>query len=308
MKLATTISDFYRYGITPAEAVRLYEGTSFRYLDYNFYKEIYPGSPFLTDDWMARVRDAAKAAEQLGYTFIQAHSPGYDNLDMSKDQHIAVMAAKRSIEACDYLGIRDLVVHAGCNYLQTHEKERFFELNRDFFRELIPTLEKHNVNMLIENGVISKKRPRYDFTTAEEMTEFIAYMDHPLIHACLDVGHSNLLDVNLYDEICTLDSQLRGLHIQDNFGQNDEHIAPFMGTMNLDAIMQGLLEIGYSGYFTFECTNILLKDGVWPRRKGFEGKLPNRLMRPSLELKAKSIELLYEIGKFILTSYDCFEE
>ncbi len=63
MKLATTTADFQRYSLTPAEAVRCYEGTGFRYLDYNFYKEIYPGSPFLTDDWMARVRDAAKAAD-----------------------------------------------------------------------------------------------------------------------------------------------------------------------------------------------------------------------------------------------------
>ena len=49
MKLATTIGDFLPWGCSPADAVRLYDGTGFRHLDYNFYRVIRPGSPFLGD-------------------------------------------------------------------------------------------------------------------------------------------------------------------------------------------------------------------------------------------------------------------
>ena len=37
MKIATTIGEMYSFVRSPAEAVRAYEGTGFRYLDYSFY-------------------------------------------------------------------------------------------------------------------------------------------------------------------------------------------------------------------------------------------------------------------------------
>ena len=37
MRLATTTADFLKYVNTPAEAVRQFKDTQFRYLDYNFY-------------------------------------------------------------------------------------------------------------------------------------------------------------------------------------------------------------------------------------------------------------------------------
>ena len=65
MRLATTIGDFRRFTKTPAEAVRAFEGTGFRYLDYSFYSVIYPGSPFLTGDWFREVDEAAEEAARL---------------------------------------------------------------------------------------------------------------------------------------------------------------------------------------------------------------------------------------------------
>ena len=309
MKLATTTGDFEDYDLTPAEAVRCFEGTGFRYLDYSFYNVIYPGSPFLGNDWMAQVRDAAKAAEQMGLTFIQAHSPGYNCLSMGADHEIGLLATIRSIEACDYLGIRNIVVHGGYGYRYPEERDKFFEKLRDFFRKLFPAMEKYNVNVLIENGAEKIMGRRCFFMTATDMTDFIEYIGHPLIHACWDVGHANIRGTNQYDDICKLGSELYAVHIQDNFGTYDEHFAPFMGTLNLDAIMQGLLEIDYPGYFTFEAGYILRPADVRPHiRQKFVGNMPNRLMRSSLTLKRKAIGLLFEIGKYILESYDCFEE
>ncbi len=309
MKLATTTGDFLYYDLTPAEVIRCFEGTGFRYLDCNFYNENYPDSPLLGDDWMAQVRDAAKAAEQLGFTFVQAHSPDYNCLSMKADHESGLLATIRSIEACDYLGIKNIVVHGGFGYRYPEERDKFFEKLRDFFRKLFPAMEKYGVNVLIENGAENNSGRRCFFMTAADMTDFIDYVGHPLLHACWDVGHANMRGTNQYDDICKLGSELYAVHIQDNFGAYDEHFAPFMGTLNLDAIMQGLLEIDYPGYFTFEACNILRPADAWPHiRQEFMGSMPNRLIRPSLELKRKAIGLLFEIGKYILESYDCFEE
>lgn len=46
------------------------------------------------------------------------------------------------------------------------------------------------------------------------------------------------------------------------------------------------------------------------RRKAWEhnGETVTKLVNPSLELKKKAVDLLFETGKYILETYDCFEE
>jgi hypothetical protein len=40
----------------------------------------------------------------------------------------------------------------------------------------------------------------------------------------------------------------------------------------------------------------------------FNGEKVTKLLNPSLDLKKKSLDLLYETGKYILESYELFEE
>ena len=134
MKLATTIGDFSHYTSSWEQAIRQFEGTGFRYLDFNFYSVIYPGSPFLGDNWMEDVEKAARTARELGFSFVQAHSPNYHPMDPGTDHAAGMLATIRSIEACGYLGIPNLVVHAGHSdgHLCDPGKEYFFEANRKF--------------------------------------------------------------------------------------------------------------------------------------------------------------------------------
>jgi len=309
MRLATTTADFSKYCETPAEIVRAFEGTGFKYLDYNFYKVIYPGSPFLGDNWMKEVEDAKEAADSLGFQFVQAHSPDYDPCNPSVNHEEGMLATIRSIEACAYLGIENIVVHPGIGYKYPEERQAWFDFNKKFYTALFPVMEKTGVNVLIENGAENNVGDRCDFMKAQDMVDFVEYVNHPLLHICWDVGHANMRNTNQHDDIMLMGKELYALHIQDNQGSFDEHTAPMMGTINMDAIMQGLIESGYKGYFTFEAGNMMPRENSWPHaRYQFQGNMPSRLMNPSLELRRKAEALLYEIGKFILTSYDVFEE
>ncbi len=311
MKLASTTGEFHHYAKTTAEAVRFYEGTGFRHLDYNFYNGLLPGSSLLGDRWLEEVEEAGSEAERLGFDFIQAHSPNYNPLDPRADHEAGMLATNRSIEACGRLGIPNIVVHSGMNaelkYPQA--REEFFRRNRDFYRSLLPAMEKWNVNVLVENSAEANMGDRYFFMTGEEMRAFADYFDHPLLHCNWDIGHANMRGTDQRMEILAMGDQLRGLHIQDNFGSFDEHIAPFMGTTDLDAVMQGLLEVGYKGYFTFETENMLLSYGRWPHaRRAAPSVTERRLAAPPLALRRKAAALLFEIGRTILSAYDCFEE
>ncbi len=61
-------------------------------------------------------------------------------------------------------------------------------------------------------------------------------------------------------------------------------------------------------FLKWEADNMLLV-GRWPHaRRESPSVTERRLALPPEDLKRKAIALLYEIGRTILSAYDCFEE
>lgn len=310
MKLATTIGEMDGYCQTEEEAVRAYEGTGFRHLDYSFYRSNYPGSPFMGKDWMKSITDAAKTAERLGFDFVQAHSPGNDWFGRDDEQTVTE-GNLRAIEACGYLGIKNLVVHSGrCNdYLYPRDWQEYLQQIRRFYETLYPAMEKYGVNVLAENyipggpGVCSLYR-------AGDLLELLEVCSHPQLGICWDVGHGNLIEPDKqYEQITALGTHLKAVHIQDNFGYHDDHICPLVGTLDVDGVMRGLKDNGFidrGGVFTFEADNLISHRHSWPNARHENGAVV--AAEPTLAVKQAAVRMLYEIGKSILTQYDCFED
>lgn len=318
MKLATTTADLERYADTPAGQVRLFEGTGFRYLDLNLYRGVHAGSPLLDARWDAMVDDAAAAAASLGIRFCQAHAPDGKLHGVGEAFDVFLGATIRAIETCGRLGIPGIVTHQQDigGYPSRENRRLNLQRNRDFFAKLFPVMEKTGVQVLVENSCdkhapTRQENVRHFPSTAAELLELAEYIDHPLLQICWDTGHANVQGVDQYQSLVELGGRLRAVHIADNYGDMDSHVAPFQGTTNLDAVMQGLLDSGYQGYFTFESSHILRNGGAWPnirREWSRNGEQVTRLMDVPLALKRQSIALLYQIGKHILTEYGCFEE
>lgn len=309
MKLATTTADLRSYAKTPAEIVTLFAGTGFKLLDMNFYRENYPGSPFIVsgDDWKKLVNDAGEAAAKIGVVFCQAHSPDGEHFVLGEARDNLLTATKRTIEACAMLGIKNTVVHAAGSPAFTPCE--FMKRNRDFYSELFDTMEKFEVNVLVENSCEGNS-PHYYLRTGAEIKEFIEFVNHPLLHACWDTGHAHMRHMDQYESIITLGSELRAVHIQDNYGDCDSHTAPFFGTCNFDQVIQGLKNAGYKGAFTFEGGNLMRDHDEWPNiRKPWEhaGKTVTTLLDVPLHIKKQAVALMYETGKYMLEQYGCFE-
>lgn len=309
MKIATTTADFRGYVETEAQAVRAFEGTGFRHLDYSFYKSNYEGSDFMSGGWVKGVAAAAKEAERLGMDFVQAHSPGNDYFREDRDTVIA--GNIRAIEACAYLGINRLVVHQGrsADFIAPRDTEKYYEGIREFYSALYPAMEKYNVHVLAENYIPSGDN-RCSFYKGEELADLMKYLSHPLMGVCWDIGHGNLTgSKNQYDDIIALGENLKAVHIQDNFGEHDDHICPFMGTVDIDAVMRGLEDNGFiarGGVFTFEADNIISHTNSWPNRRRESGKTV--AADPGLEVRRKAEILMYETGRFILEKYGYYED
>ncbi|MCQ2451445.1 MAG: sugar phosphate isomerase/epimerase [Clostridia bacterium] len=144
----------------------------------------------------------------------------------------------------------------------------------------------------------------YWFDNAKDVLELVELVNHPRFKVCWDVGHGNLQKLPQHEALEMLGENVYALHIQDNVGVTDDHMLPFFGLLNFDSIMHGLKNIGYKGYFTFEADGTLL--ATWRRNKFDED---TRCFDSfPVEIRKKLESVLYDIGKYILTKYDCFEE
>ena len=299
MKLATTTGDFSAYTTSQSEAIRYIREAGFRYADYNFGPDYARRDGVYAADYGAHIRAVGDTAERLGVRLIQAHSPM--GKPIAADNAAFLADTLRCVEACGAWGIPNLVVHSG--YESGLTVKECFERNKAFYLPLLDAGERYNVNILVENFNKMSKPDVYWIDNAPDLLALIEYVNHPRFHAVWDAGHGNLQEMPQDEALRILGKQVYALHVQDNMGDRDTHLAPFFGTMSLDSLMHGLCEIGYDGYFTFEVGNF----PSTPKEKR-EHPTDNRLRRAPLDLRIAAERFLYEMGKAILSAYGCFEE
>lgn len=310
MKLATTTDDFCQYVTDPRNigySLDFFRETPFRHLDLSFINVRYPGSLWNApgDGWKKEAEECGEKAAALGLDFVQAHAPflPYKDYYTPDDRPAYMRAICHSIEACAMLGIPHITVHGVFQYRNT--QEAFIKENLRFYRELGETAEKAGVDILMEN--FEEGDYGYYFCGGREMRQFIEEAGVPRLHVCWDTGHANVRGRDQYRDILELGSHLRALHVQDNWGTADSHVMPMVGTTNFDQVLKGLAEIGYKGSFCFEATDTLRfsNDNHHTRR---DVKPDDRLADPTVFLQQKMENVLYEIGRWMLVSYDMFEE
>ncbi len=301
MKIATTTSDFSMYTNDTLLSSEYINEAGFKYIDYGFGCDFDSKIGFFSNDYDGWLKKLKEFAEKSSVKYVQAHSPMGRPIVKDDNQRPLIDGTKLCIKACADLGIENIVVHSG--YDNGLSKDETFEKNREFYGELLNYAENFGVNILTENFNKMCIPGIFWIDNATDLLALIDYIDHPLFHACFDIGHANLQDMPQHKEMAILGEHIKAIHMQDNWGDDDYHVAPFFGTTNIDSVMAGLKAIDYKGYFTFEACNILLPAH---RRRGFEGE--GQLLTPPLDLKLKAEALLYEIGKTILSTYGCFEE
>jgi sugar phosphate isomerase/epimerase len=268
----------------------------------------------LGDDWMAQADALNARLTEYGMIAAQAHAP-FSALSPRSEAYKAL--CRRALQFCARAGIPMMVLHPikteGCT------REEFLRMNMAYYRELMPTAEKTGVQVLVEN--VGLPGEDYYLRNGVDLRAVVDAVAHPLCNACWDVGHGNFYndpDCNLYDTIVTLGEKLKALHIHDNCGnlpvadrpyRMDMHMMPFMtpyATVNYDALLQGLVDIGYTGTFNFE-TDAPREN---PHRMPFiyEGKRVRRIEGLPPELWRYMNHGLYLAGKYMLETYGVFEE
>ena len=91
--------------------------------------------------------------------------------------------------------------------------------------------------------------------TVKATLEFIEKLDHPNLYLLLDIGHAQMSEENPADVLPLAGDRLAYIHLDDNDGKNDLHLALTDGVQtkeSLSTFFSVTRDIGYTGPFSLE--------------------------------------------------------
>lgn len=297
MRLSTStnlfITDFKRDTFLPFnESIQRCYDVGFRVLDANLADATTSPErrhPLTQDNWRQTMEEARNLAERLGIVFTQSHLPydktfflyGNNVTDEYKDFFLRM--TQRAIEASAILGVKWAVVHPWTNTLGIeHDIKTNLKTNYDYYAPIIDFAKHHQVGLAMENMLQSGLFIYRFATRADELIACIDQFKDSAVGACWDFGHGNVIYRDQSHPLRQIGKRLKALHVDDNYGDRDAHLLPFVGgTVDWPMQMQTLKEIGYEGDFTYEIQN-------------FTKKIP-------VELWLQAGRLAYDMGMHLLS-------
>ena len=79
-------------------------------------------------------------------------------------------------------------------------------------------------------------------------------LEAPHAGICMDFGHAHLMG-EVADAVETAAEHLIATHVHDNRRRDDEHLAPYLGSINWDMALMTMQKIGYDGTYLMELAN-----------------------------------------------------
>lgn len=265
---------FLHYGID--EGVRTIRDAGFDAVDLDFCDN--STELLCRDDYIEKAHEVKESLAKHGVACNQAHAPYFFRYGMAMDDsEFLYLAIKRSIEAAGIIGIDHIVLH-GVNTPQPAASRANLEYNYKYLKGFEPLCEKHGVRIALENV-------SYAFRYPDLLNGMIEKLDSPWYTALVDIGHAWLRGgLQPGEFIRQLNPGiLTGLHIHDNHGpgSDDEHLLPYLGTIDFEDLVRALKETDYRGDFTFEaCAYLPMyeKHGLLKEALRFEAAVGRKLM------------------------------
>lgn len=216
------------------------------------------------EDIEAYWKEQSDAWKKYSLQIGQIHAPFpayvFDNPDFLD---YAIGVYKKLIAYCHHMGIREIVLHgislpAGENRLTHREVE---DLNMKLYASLIPALEGTEITICLENlfsgrgGNLRQGHCADPYEAVRHIDALNELAGRECFGLCLDTGHLHLLHGDVKKYIRIVGKRVKTLHIHDNDGSADQHMAPYTGSFPWTDFVEVLREVGYEGNLNFETFN-----------------------------------------------------
>ncbi|WP_456418599.1 sugar phosphate isomerase/epimerase family protein [Methanocaldococcus infernus] len=187
---------------------------------------------------------------------IVVHAPFADLNPASMNyrvRELTINCIRDAIEGAYELDAELVVIHPGyIPELWKDLKEEVLDNNFSTILKLVEIAEDYGVKLGLENmpnfpGVLCQK--------AEELKNILNEIDSKYLGVTLDIGHANTVG-NIEEFIDELRNKIIHIHIHDNNGERDEHLAIGEGKINFYRVLKKLVKIGYDKILTIENKNL----------------------------------------------------
>lgn len=165
-----------------------------------------------------------KRLDEMSCRSLTLHGPFLDLNPVAFDslvQQATVQRYEQAYEAAKELGAKKIIFHS-CFVPSVYFLEGWAERAADFYNRFLEN-KTEEIQVLMENVLDPCPEP---FLQVAQMTE------HPAFGICLDLGHANC-----YSEVACetwleqLQPYIRHLHVHDNDGRTDQHLALGEGSL-----------------------------------------------------------------------------
>ncbi len=214
------------------------------------------------DDWRRLSEEHLKLASDSGISFHFAHLPyDYPRSNDSAAWDDFLRCTLRGIELCRDFGVAAAAIHP-CTFMvpsYDHDSERKRVLA--FMDPIVEKAQKEGIKLALENmrgAGMHPDKPLVRYGT--EVDDIIDLADTLGIGICWDTGHGNISGQKQSESILKIGPRLLEVHLNDNYAEDDIHLAPFQGLINWGEVAQALIDVGYHDSLNFEVTANRLPD------------------------------------------------
>ncbi|MBP3901779.1 MAG: sugar phosphate isomerase/epimerase [Blautia sp.] len=142
----------------------------------------------------------------------------------SGDDLFRKLSFQRMQESCElavYLGAKNVVFHSACaSFLRGAYLKSWAVRSAECFKELASA---YDLNIFVENSMDVDPDP---------ILELLHMIDNPRVNVCLDIGHVQYSRCSQEQWFEALGDRIGYLHLSDNDGLFDDHLAIGQGCIN----------------------------------------------------------------------------
>ena len=109
------------------------------------------------------------------------------------------------------------------------------------FQKLVERGEKRGVRIAVENV----RNPHI-------LNHILDEINSPMLGLCYDSGHDLIWSPRPYELLDKYSDRIFAVHLHDNMGHDDDHLAPGTGKINWDIVLAGIARSSYVGSYTLE--------------------------------------------------------
>lgn len=195
----------------------------------------------------AEYREVAGALTNAGLR-CTLHAPFFDLAPGALDANILAATRNKLGKAFDLIEIfQPVSVVCHLNYEEDKhgcKQAAWFSASLATWQDLLKKSVAHGVPLMLENT--------YE-TSADQHKKMLTTLNSPFAGFCLDVGHVNSFAKNSWqDWLPTLAPWLGQLHLHDNHGDRDAHLAPGRGNFDFSGLFGYLKEHRLQPIITLE--------------------------------------------------------